>query len=134
MSLRHPRAEAWEARLREVLARIDAELERDFGSRLPRHPVRPRHGATSQPESDGLFDVGAAFSAGFGSAGGPGYVVDFRIATLSRVPAALRHEIEDRAIARLRAALPAAFPGRRLEVVRDGDAWKIVGDLGLGRA
>ncbi len=134
MSLRHPKAEAWEARLRDVFARIDVELEREFGSRLPLHPVRPRQGTTSHPESDGLFDVGAAFSAGFGSPSGPGYVVDVRIATLKRVPSALRREIEDRVVARLREALPAAFPGRRLEVVRDGDAWKIVGDLGLGRA
>jgi hypothetical protein len=134
MSLRHPRAEAWEARLRAVFARIDAELEREFGSRLPLHPVRPRHGTTSQPEGDGLFDLGASFSAGFGSAHGAGYVVDVRIATLKRVPAAFRHEIEERAIARLREDLPVAFPGRRIEVVRDGGAWKIVGDLGLGRA
>ena len=134
MSLRHPKAEAWEDRLRAVFARIDIELEREFGSRFPLHPARPRHGATAHPDSDGLFSLGAAFTAGFGSRRGAGYVVDVRIATLRPVPAALRREIEARAIARLKEDLPGAFPRRKLDVVPDGDAWKIVGDLGLGNA
>ncbi len=134
MSLRHPKAEAWEDRLRSVFARIDEELEQEFGSRLPLHPARPRRGATPNPDGDGLFELGAAFSAGFGTKRGRGYVVDLRIATLKSVPAALRREIEDRAIGRLKQDLPAAFPGRRLDVLRDGPAWKIVGDLSLGNA
>lgn len=134
MSLRHPRVEAWESRLRSVFARIDGELEREFGGRLPRHPVRAGHGATANPDLDGLFSLGASFTAGFGSGRGAGYLVEIRIATLARVPDRLRLQIEDRAIARLKEDLPAAFPERVLEVVRDGPVWKIVGDLGLGTA
>jgi hypothetical protein len=134
MSLRHPRVEAWESRLRSVFARIDGELEREFGGSLPRHPARAGHGTTTNPDSDGLFSLGASFTAGFGSGRGAGYIVEIRIATLARVPERLRLQIERRAIARLKEDLPAAFPERALEVVRDGPMWKIVGDLGLGTA
>ena len=134
MSLRHPSAERWEAQLRAVLARIDRELEAEYRGRFPLHPARPAHGATANPESDGLFSMGAAFTAGFGSEAGPGYIVEIRLATLTSVPAAVRARIEERAIARLREELPRAFPEAGLTVIRDGPVWKIVGDLRLGRA
>lgn len=129
--VRHPRVQAWELRLKEVFDRIDEDLEREYGADYPLHPARASHGTTASREHDGLFDVGAAFSAGFGSSHGAGYVVEVRLVTLSRVPADIRERIEEQVAARLRKALPLAFPGRALRVERDGPRYKIVGDLGV---
>lgn len=54
MSFRHPRVEAWESRLRSVFARIDGELDREFGGRLPRHPARAGHGAMANPDTSSI--------------------------------------------------------------------------------
>ncbi len=131
--MRHPKAEAWERKLKAVFDRIDAELEAGYGTRYPLRPGRPEPGSTPNPESDGLFNIGAVFSPGFGSQHGSGYVVEVRLATLERVPDAVRREILERVVARLRETLPEAFPGRRLEVTRDGSVFKIHGDLSLGK-
>ncbi len=124
----------WEGRLREVFDRIDEHLERKYGGQYPLHPNRPPSGTTDSREQDGLFDLGAAFTPGFGSKHGRGYVVEIRLATLSHVPPEVVEEIEREAVERLRAELPAAFPGRDLRVERDGHRYKIVGDLSLGEA
>lgn len=122
----------WERRLKAVFDGIDAVLEERYGSRYPLHPARPARGRTADPEQDGLFNVGAAYSAGFGSTRGGGYVVEVRLATFALVPPAVRREIEDEVAAQLRRRLPRAFPGRRLEVAREGPVYKIVGDFALG--
>jgi len=132
MSVRHRSAIAWEKKLRGVFADIDRKLESEYGDRYRLHPARPARGATARPAHDGLFNVGAAFSAGYGSKYGPGYVVEVRMLTLQEVPDDVRREIEDKVAASLRARLPRAFPGRELHVKRDGNAYKIYGDLALG--
>jgi len=132
MSARHPKVLAWERRLKEVFDRIDAELEQCYGQRYPLHPVRARKGQTANPAYDGLFNVGAAFSAGYGSRHGPGYVVRLRVATLAKVPKDVLEEMEDFVVQRLREELPVAFPQRDLKVTRDGPVFKIYGDLSLG--
>jgi hypothetical protein len=99
--------------------------------RLPLHPARPPRGATSNKSQDGLFNVGASFTAGYGSAHGPGYVVEVRMVTLSRVPQYLRDRIEEEVVERLREELPKEFPERKLVVERDGQVYKIHGDLRL---
>lgn len=131
MSYRGPEVLEWERRLREVFARVDAELEARHGGRFPRHAQRPPHGSPAAPQYDGLFNVGAVYSPGYGSRLGPGYVVEVRLATWSRVPTAVQQEIEDEAAELLRTELPKSFPERRLEVTRDGPAYKIHGDLRL---
>jgi hypothetical protein len=75
--------------------------------------------------------VGASFSAGFGSRYGPGYVVEVRMVTLSRVPQGVREQIEREVVELLRRELPGAFPGRNMRVDRDGPVFKIFGDLRL---
>jgi hypothetical protein len=132
VSLRHPKAVEWEQRLKEVFDRIDDILEERHGHRHLLHPTRPKRHATANREDDGLFDVGASFTAGFGSAHGAGYVVELRVATLARVPDAERERLENEVVDLLREQLPVAFPGRQLRVVRDGHVIKIVGDLSLG--
>lgn len=132
--MRHPKAIAWEDRLKRVFDAIDDRLEDRYGHLFPLHPARPARGRTANRESDGLFDVGAAFSAGFGSKIGRGYVVEIRMATLSHVPAPVREDIEREVVRLLKAGLANEFPGRKLRVSRDGNVYKIHGDLSLGEA
>jgi hypothetical protein len=121
----------WEETLKGVFDAIDAELEGEYGAQWPLHPSRPKHGATSNPETDGLFNVGAAFSAGFGSKYGPGYTVEIRISTLERVPETVRAEIKQKIFQSLEKRLQDAFPGRDLSVVEDNGLIRIHGDLSL---
>jgi hypothetical protein len=96
----------------------------------PLHPRR--HLETNvNPEADGLFNIGAAFSAGFGSKTGPGYVVEIRLATLKEVPADVRAEIKAKVFQYLEERLPAAFPGKTLRVSDENGIIRIHGDLGL---
>lgn len=129
--MRHNRAIAWELRLKEVFDEIDALLEADYGNRFTLHPSRPGDGSTSNPEMDGLFNVGASYSAGLGSQYGPGYVVDIRLSTLQRIPDDLREELRNRVKAILEERLPGVFPGRQLHVDKEGQHLRIHGDLSL---
>ncbi len=132
MSESKTKLERWDAQLKKIFDDINDELEAEYGHRAARHPNRPPHGATSNREDDGLFDLGAAFSVGIGSQHGPGYVVQARIATLDNVPPAIQEKFEAEVVRRLQKKLPAAFPGVELHVDRDGPVYKIHGDLSLG--
>lgn len=129
--MRHKKAKEWEKRLKTVFDEIDAELEEDYGESLPLHPARAPEGTTSNPESDGLFNVGAAYSAGFGSRYGPGYVVEIRLSTLAQVPPEMKKTLMDQVEALLDEKLPAAFPGKELHVDREHNYLRIHGDLSL---
>lgn len=130
--MRHPKVIEWEEKLKRVFDDIDHALEEKYRGHYTLHPARPPQGATSNPESDGLFNVGAAFSPGYGSEAGPGYIVEVRMATLEQVPADLMERIEEEVVQMLRERLPRAFPGQDLRVSRDGPVFKIHGDLSLG--
>jgi hypothetical protein len=121
----------WEQHLKEMFDEIDDELEGKYGKTFPLHPARPGKGRTSSREQDGLFNVGASFSAGFGSRYGRGYVIDIDMITLARVPHEVRQMIEDEVILLIRKKLPRYFPERNLKVARDGHVFKIYGDLSL---
>lgn len=123
----------WEKTLKGVFDVIDHELEAEYGSRYDLHPSRPGHGTTANPEADGLFNIGAAFSAGFGSNTGPGYTVDVRLSTLEKVPGHVRAEIKAKVFQRLAERLPEAFPGKALQVSDENGVIRIHGDLSLGR-
>lgn len=129
--MRHHRAKAWEKRLKNLFDEIDLELEDRYGDRFSLHPARAEKGTTSNPEMDGLFNVGASYSAGFGSRFGPGYVVDIRVSTLQRVPKALKMELRDAVESMLAAKLPSAFPGKALHVDKERNHLRIHGDLSL---
>jgi len=129
--MRHEKAIKWEERLKAVFDEIDVELEKDYGGTLPLHPARAPEGATSNPEADGLFNVGAAYSAGFGSRYGPGYVVEIRLATLAHIPRGMKKTLMDQVEALLDEKLPAAFPGKNLQVDRELNYLRIHGDLSL---
>jgi hypothetical protein len=130
--MRHPKALAWEAQLKTVFDRLDAELEAKYGGTCPLYPSRAPSGQTTNPEHSGLFNVGAVFTPGYGSPTGPGYVVQMQMATLSRIPKEVLEQIEGDSLEFLRRELPAAFPGKDLRVEREGHSFKIYGDLSLG--
>jgi hypothetical protein len=129
--MRHRKAKEWEKRLKTVFDEIDVELEAAYGEHFDLHPSRPEHGTTSSREMDGLFNVGASYSAGFGSRFGPGYVVDIRLSTLQRIPNDLKLTLRDRVRTMLIEKLPAAFPGKELHVDQEKRHLRIHGDLSL---
>jgi len=124
--------EDFEERLDSVLADVDRALEERWAGRWPLHPARPAAGEAANPRYDGIIRVTAAFTAGYGSEKGPGYLLRVEPATLENVPAADRAALEDEAASLLRDGLAAAFPGRDLRVERDGGPYKVFGDLSLG--
>ena len=130
--MRHPKVMKWEEMLRGIFTEIDGILEEKHGTAHALHPSRPKRGVTDSAEDDGLFDLGAVYTAGYGSRYGSGYIVEVRMITLNRIPAAVRHRMEEEVVDLLVPRLAATFPGRRLHVDRDGPVWKIHGDLSLG--
>lgn len=129
--MRSDKVTKWERKLKEVFDTIDADLEAQYGQDYVLHPARPKQGATSNPEADGLFNIGAAFSAGFGSRLGPGYTVEIRISTMSTVPKEIREKIKAQVFDSLKQRLPAVFSGQDLHVSEDNGMIRIHGDLSL---
>lgn len=129
--MRHHKAMNWEKRLKAVFDQIDRELEAEYGDRWSLHPSRPEEGATANPEHDGLFNIGAAFSTGIGSKHGRGYTVEIRLSTLERVSPEVRSEIRQKVFQALEKKLPDAFPGKKLHVAEESGTIRIHGDLSL---
>lgn len=123
--------DSWENKLKALFDEIDDELESRFGSLYNLHPARAKKGKTANKEQDGLFDIGASFSPGFGSEHGRGYVLDVDMMTLDHVPKEVQNHIEEIVVDLIKKKLPVFFPDRELEVKRDGNLFKIIGDLTL---
>lgn len=130
--MRHPRLIEFEKTLKRLFDTVDDQLEETYGHRYLLHPARPRRGKTSNKAQDGLFNVGATFTPGYGSKLGRGYIVQVEMVTLDRVPADLREAIEQEVADLVAEKLPYYFPHRRLSVDRDRNVYKIHGDLRLG--
>ena len=130
--MRHPRAHEFETKLKRLFDTIDDELEEEYGGRYRLHPSRPERGRTSNKAHDGLFNLGATFTPGYGSKLGRGYIVQVDLVTLENVPSDVRSSIEERVADLVNAKLPYYFPHRRLRVDRDRSTFKIHGDLRLG--
>ncbi|MDR3139396.1 MAG: hypothetical protein LBT95_06945 [Treponema sp.] len=128
----HPKLAAFTDTLDALFREADEILEERWGDRFSLHPNRPRRGTTGNPEMDGLFEIIPDFTPGFGSQKGRGYLISFRVATLERVPPAQFEDFMDETAACVRELLPRYFPGRKLEVVRDGKRYKITGNFSLG--
>ena len=131
--MRNPHVENWEEKLNALLRRVDKALEKEYGTVVPRHPARPAHGETGNPQNDGLFRITATFTPGFGSRLGKGYAVTIEPVTLADFPKDTWREVERKACTMIAAGLEDALPGRGLKLRRDGDVWKITGDLSLDR-
>ena len=131
--MEHQDLVAWEQRLKGLFDEIDDALEEKYGRLFKLHPSRPKRGTTSNKEQDGLFNVGASFTPGFGSNIGRGYVVDLDVVTLESVPVDIRRLIEDDVFSMLNAKLSEHFPDRSIHIGRDGRLLKIFGDLSFRR-
>ena len=129
--MRGPKVLEWERRLKNVFDEIDQILEEEFGNSLPLHPCRPTRGATSNPEADGLFNVGASYSTGIGTEHGEGYTVDIRLSSLKKVPEELRAQVNTRVKTLLTEKLPQTFPDNHLEISEFGNGLKIHGDISV---
>ena len=129
--MRSGSVESFESTLKRLFDQIDDELEDRWGGEYPLHPSRPQRGTVPNKEQDGLFNIGASFSAGYGSEYGKGYVIEVRLVTLSSIDESAREEIRRYAAERVEELLPAFFPDRKLRLVRDGDLFKIIGDLSI---
>ncbi len=129
--MNNPKMKEWEHTLRKIFDIIDDHLEDKYGFLYPLHPARPQRGHTSNKSSDGLFNIGAAFSAGFGSSYGRGWVVDVTMVTLSKVPEKVKFQIYNKVIEELKRLLKEFYPERDIQVEKDGNIFKIFGDLGL---
>lgn len=129
----HPKTNEWDDSMKAMFDRVDAALEERYGGAWKLRRNRPALGTTSNPEADGLFNVGAFFTPGYGSELGRGYLVEVIVATEETVAPGKREEIESLVRDLLVALLPEYFPGRGLSVDRDGAMLKIHGDTGLGR-
>jgi hypothetical protein len=130
----HPKLVAFNRALEALFQEVDEALEDEWGSAFIRHPNRPGRGSTANPEMDGLFEVAPDFSAGIGSEKGRGYIVSLKAATLEKVTSEQFEFLMEEAAGLISARLPRYFPERRLEVVRDGKRFKIIGDFSLGEA
>ena len=128
----HPKTVEFSDRLKELFDEVDEYIEDHYGSRYPLHPARPARGVTANPQADGLFNIGADFTPGFGSELGRGYLIDIRMATLEEVDRTVRGEIYCAVIRKIEELLPVYFPERELVVRQDGNHFKIQGDFSLG--
>lgn len=115
--------------LKNIFDLIDDYLENNYGSAYHLHPNRPKRGATANKASDGLFNVGVSFSAGYGSVYGRGYVVDVDLATLDHVPETIQLKIENEVADLIREIIPEFFPDQDIRISRDGNVLKIYGEL-----
>jgi len=119
-------------RLKRLFDEVDHYIEDRYGDRYALHPVRPLRGETANPEMDGLFNIGANFTPGFGSELGRGYLIDVAMSTLEKVAEDARREIYEAAAEKVQELLPLHFPERELSVRRDKNHFKIQGDFSLG--
>ena len=132
MSIHHPKMIEFKRTFQRMFNEVDRAIEARFGDRYPLHPARPRHGTTSDPSAEGLFNIGADFTMGYGSRYGRGYLIDIHMATLEDVPPDERWEVVQAVIEKLEELLPEHFPNRNLEIFCEGDHFKICGDFSLG--
>lgn len=129
--MNNPNMVEWEDTLKKIFDTIDDHLEDKYGYLYPLHPARAQRGRTSNKSSDGLFNIGAAFSAGYGSSYGRGWVVDVTMVTLSRVPDQIREQIYIKVTEELKRLFNEFYPERDIKVEKDGNVFKIFGELGL---
>jgi hypothetical protein len=129
--MNNPKMKKWEKNLRRIFDEIDDHLEDTYGEMYPLHPARAPRGHTANKSHDGLFNVGAAFSAGYGSKFGRGWVVDIRMVTLSEIEGEVKEKIHSEVAEKVRDRLKETYPEQEIRVEQDGNIFKIFGDIDL---
>ncbi len=125
------RLEQWELKLKGALDTVDARLEAKYSPLIPLHPRRPEAGRTSNRKYDGVFGIESKFTLGYASGNGPGYVIEIRTHSMTKIPHEVKSQILDDMEEMLLPALREAFPGKELQVKRIGDRFMMTGDLGF---
>ncbi|MDX9801619.1 MAG: hypothetical protein RBT69_09815 [Spirochaetia bacterium] len=128
----HPKIAEFDAKLKKIFDDIDDYLEDNYGALYDLHPSRLERGKASNKSHDGLFNVGASYTAGFGSVYGKGYAIEIRMVTLEKIDPEDVQKIEDEVKNLLQKKLEEVFPERKLYVDRDLHVLKIHGDFSLG--
>ena len=128
----HPKQEELERRLDRLCMALDNYLEDQYSDIFTLHPNRPKRGAGANPSFDGVFATSVSFTLGYGSKYGRGYLIVIDVRTLQYVSSSQREEINNRAFLFIQKTLPVEFPERKLEIVRDGNLLKVIGDFSLG--
>lgn len=132
VSTTHPKQELLEEKLSSLCSSLDSYLENNYKGSFSLHPNRLRHGEGSNPSFDGLFSTSIAFTLGYGSKYGRGYLVNIDVRSLDFVPASVKDKITNEAYMYINENLVSYFPDRKLEIVKDGKLLKIIGDFSLG--
>lgn len=128
----HPKMIKFDETLKQIFDEIDDYLEDKYGDLYSLHPNRLKRGEASNKSHDGLFNVGASYTAGFGSAYGKGYAIEIKMVTLEEIDPLHADEIENNVKELLEKKLFEFFPERKLYVNKDGHCLKIYGDFSLG--
>ena len=89
-------------------------------------------GKAANPSFDGLFSTSLAFTLGYGSKFGRGYVVNVEIRTLDKVSQYEEADIRGAAFSFISQNLKKYLPDNDLQIVQDGNVMKIIGDFSLG--
>ena len=132
MEISHPKMIKFDETMKHVFDEIDDYLEDYYGDLYPLHPVRLPRGEAENKSHDGLFNVGASYTAGFGSVYGKGYAIEIRFVTLEKIDPVHISEVEDKVKELLEKKLIEYFPERKLYVAKDSLCLKIYGDFSLG--
>ncbi len=125
--MRLSRHDKLEKDFKKLFDEIDDYLELKYGVLYPLHPSRAQKGTTSNKEHDGLFNIGASFTPGFGSKYGRGYVIDIRMVTLKNISEADRNKIEKDVFKQIKGKLPVHFPDKNIKIEKDGRSLKLFG-------
>lgn len=121
-----------EKNMKLMFDEIDDIMEDRYHENWILHPNRQKRGECANKEADGLFNVGVSFSPGYGTTYGRGYVIDISISTLEHIPFNIKSQLYSEVATLITERLPRFFPERKLEVVKDGAVYKIIGDFSLG--
>ncbi len=125
----HPSRVALEKALKEISDRADDALEDAFGEKYNLHPNRMKRGTTPNKSSDGLFNAGFTFTPGYGSDHGRGYVLQFHISTLEKVPKGVYQEFETFTVEYITSILGDYFKQDVVTLVRENTHYKLIGDF-----
>ena len=128
----HPKQEILEEKMAQLCQALDNHLEDIYGDHYRLHPNRLRRGKGSNPSFDGLFSTSLAFTLGYGSEYGRGYVVNVEIRTLDKVSQYDSTKIQAEAFSFISRNLKKFIPDQDLKIVQDGNLMKVIGDFSLG--